>query len=135
MPSLFEKHLNQIVEIRLVIKCVGIVVALVAVVYMFRPDMAKRFIGFFQTGRRIYLDGVINGALAVVLLMGAHQCQYRWIIVVCGVVFMAESLIIFVLGPEKTRPLLVWSLEQPEELFQFLGLLLGIFGTAIMFSA
>jgi hypothetical protein len=122
-------------EIRLVIKSLGIIVALIAVVYMLRPDMAKRFIGLFQKGRRIYLDGVMNCALAAVLLIGARDCRYPWIIFVCGSIFLVEGLLILGLGPEKTRPLLVWSLEQPEELFQFLGLFLGIFGIAMMFSA
>lgn len=122
-------------EIRLVIKSLGIVLALIAVVYMLRPDMAKRFIGLFQKGSRIYLDGVINFVLAAVLLIGARDCIYTWIIFVCGFVFLAESLMIFGLGPEKTRPILNWSLEQPEELFQFLGLFLAILGIAIIFSA
>ena len=122
-------------DIRLVIKSLGIIVALISVVYMLRPDMAKRFIGLFQKGKRIYLDGVINCALAAVLLIGARDCKYPWVLIVCGSVFLVEGLIIFILGPEKTRPLLDWSLEQPEELFQFLGLFLGFLGIAMMFSA
>lgn len=119
----------------IVIKSLGIVLALTAVVYMMRPDIAKRLLSLLQKGKRIYLDGIINCALAAVLFVGARECKYPWLIFVCGMVFMAESLLIFTLGPEKTRPLLDWSLEQSEELFQYLGLFLGIVGVVIIFSA
>lgn len=122
-------------EIRLVIKSLGIAAALIAVVYMLRPDMVKRFVGFLEKGSRIYFDAVINCALAAVLLIGARHCKYSWIIFGCGFVFLAEGLLIIGLGPEKTRPLLDWSREQPDELFQFLGLLVGVLGIAMTFSA
>jgi uncharacterized protein YjeT (DUF2065 family) len=122
-------------EIRPVIRSIGIIVVLIAVVYMLKPVMAKRFIGLLQKGSRIYLDGAINLALAAVLLIGARDCRYSWVIFICGFVFLAEGLLIFGLGPKKTRPLLDWSLQQSEELFQFLGLLIGILGVAIIFSA
>lgn len=122
-------------EIHLVVMSIGIIVTLIAVVYMLKPVIAKRFIGLLQKGNRIYLDGAINLALAAVLLLGAQDCKNSWIIFICGLVFLAEGLSIFGLGPEKTRPLLDWSLQQSEELFQFLGLLIGILGAAIIFSA
>lgn len=122
-------------EMCIVIKSLGIVLALVAVLYMLKPDIAKRFMLFFQKGNRIYLDGMINFALASVLFVGARECKYSWIIIVCGIVFMAEGLLIFGLGPEKTRPILDWSGQQPEGLYQFLGLFLGAIGIIIIFSA
>jgi uncharacterized protein YjeT (DUF2065 family) len=121
-------------EIRLVVRSIGIIVALIAVGYMLKPLMAKRFIGLVQKGSRIYIDGAINLALATVLLIGAWDCRNSWIIFICGLIFLVEGLLIFGLGPEKTRPLLEWSLQQSEELFQFLGLLIGILGVAIIFS-
>ncbi len=122
-------------EIHIVIKSLGIVLALIAVVYMLRPDIAKRFMALFQKGNRIYFDGIINCALAGVFFIGARGCKYPWVILICGIVFMAEGLLIFGLGPEKTRPILDWSQGQSEELFQFLGLFLGIIGIVIIFSA
>ena len=121
-------------EMHIVIKSLGIVLALTAVVYIMRPDIAKRLISLLQKGKRIYLDGILNFALASVFVVGARDCKYPWLIFVCGMVFMAESLIIFILGPEKTRPLLYWSCQQSEELFQYLGLVLEIVGIVIILS-
>ena len=120
---------------QIVIKSLGIILALIAIVYMLRPDIAKRLVTFFQKGGRIYFDGVINLALAVVFFIGARECRYPVVIYICGVVFMAEGLLIFSFGPEKTVPILEWSREQSEGLFQFMGLILGTIGVATFLSA
>ena len=122
-------------EIHIVIKSLGIVLALVAVVYMLRPDIAKKLMIFFQKGRRIYIDGIINFSLAVVFFAGARQCRYPWIIFVCGIIFLVESLLIFGLGIKEINFILDWSLEQSDGTFQFIGLLIGAMGAIVVFSA
>jgi uncharacterized protein YjeT (DUF2065 family) len=120
---------------QILIKCLGIVLALIAIGYMLRPDIAKRLMLFFQKGRRIYLDGIINFALAAVFFTGARECRYPFIIFICGIVFMAEGFLIFGFGAKKTSHILEWSREQSEGLFQFVGLLLGVIGVATFLSA
>jgi len=120
---------------QIVIKNLGIVLALMAIVYMLRPDIAKRLVVFFQKGRRIYFDGVINLVLAAVLFFGARDCRFPMVIFICGIVFMAEGVLIFSFGPGRTSPILEWSQEQSEGLFQFMGLILGAVGVAIFLSA
>ena len=90
---------------------------------------------FFQKGGRIYIDGIVNCSLAAIFLTGARECRYPWVILICGAVFAAEALLIFGLGPAKTKFILDWGLEQSNELFQFIGLLIGAMGVVIIFSA
>ena len=122
-------------EMRIVIKSLGVVLALIAVVYMLRPDMAKQIMSFFQKGRRIYFDGIINCSLAAAFFAGARECRYPWVILICGIIFMVEALLIFGLGSEKTKVILDWSREQSDELFQFIGSLIGAVGVVVIFSA
>jgi uncharacterized protein YjeT (DUF2065 family) len=132
---LSESFSVKMTQMQIVIKSLGIVLALMAIVYMLRPDIAKRFVVFFQEGRRIYFDAVINCILAAVLFIGARDCRYPLIIFVCGIVFAAEGLLIFGYGPKRTSPILEWSREQSGQLFQFMGLILGAVGVAIFLSA
>jgi uncharacterized protein YjeT (DUF2065 family) len=122
------------IEMQIVIKSLGIVLALIAVVYMLRPDIAKKLMIFFQKGKRIYFDGIIDLSLAVVFFAGANQCRYTWIILVCGIIFMAEALMIFGLGSKKTNVVLDWGMEQSDELYRFIGLLIGSMGVIVVFS-
>lgn len=120
---------------QIVIKSLGMVLALIAIVYMLRPDIAKRLVAFFQKGGRIYIDGIVNLILAIVFFIGARECRFPIVIFICGAVFMAEGLLIFSFGPKKTSPILEWSREQSEQLFQFMGLILGVIGVATFMSA
>jgi hypothetical protein len=101
---------------------------------MLKPDIAKKVMFFLQKGRRIYLDGAVNLSLAAVFFIGANQCRYPWIIFVCGIIFMAEALMIFGLGSEKTNFILDWGREQSNELYRFIGLLIGVMGVIVVFS-
>ena len=121
-------------EMQIVIKSLGIILALIAVLYMLRPDIAKKLMVFFQKGRRIYFDGIVNLSMAAVFFAGANQCRYPWVIFVCGIIFMAEALMIFGLGSKKTNVILDWSLEQSDELYRFIGLLIGVIGVIVVFS-
>lgn len=122
-------------DIRIAIKSLGIILALIAIFYMLRPNLAKRLMTFFQKGRRIYLDGIINLSLGTFFLAGAHQCRYPWIIIVCAIVFLVEGLLIFSIGSDKTNFIIDWGRERSDELFQFMGLLIGALGIIIIFSA
>ncbi len=121
-------------EMQIVIKSLGVVLALIAVVYMLWPDIAKKLMIIFQKGRRIYFDGIVNLSLAAVFFAGANQCRYPWVILVCGIIFMAEALMIFGLGSKKTSVILDWGLEQSDELYRFIGLLIGVIGVIVVFS-
>jgi uncharacterized protein YjeT (DUF2065 family) len=121
-------------KMQIVIKSLGIVLALIAVIYMLRPDIAKKIMIFFQKGRRIYFDGIINLSLAVIFFAGANQCRYSWVILVCGIIFLAEALMIFGLGSKKANVILDLGLEQSDELYRFFGLLIGSMGVIIVFS-
>lgn len=122
-------------EMQIVIKSMGIILALIAIVYMLRPDTAKKLMVFLQKGRRVYFDGIINLSLAAIFFAGANQCRHSWVILVCGIVFLAEAMMIFGLGSKKASVVLDWGLEQPDELYRFIGLLIGMMGVIVVFSA
>jgi uncharacterized protein YjeT (DUF2065 family) len=122
-------------DMRIVIKSLGIVLALIAIFYILRPDLAKRLMTFFQKGRRIYLDGIINLSIGAFLLAGAQQCKHSFIIILCSIVFLAEAMLIFSIGSQKSNFIIDWGLEQSDELFQFMGMLIGVLGIIIIFSA
>jgi len=43
-------------------------------------------------------------------------------------------LMIFGLGSKKTSVILDWGLEQSDELYRFIGLLIGVIGVIVVFS-
>ncbi len=117
------------------IKSLGILIALLGIVYLLRPDIIKRLMQFFKKGRRIYFAGLLRFALAVVFLVAARDCRYPLIILASGIIFLIGGLLIFMLGPEKIRRILDWYEQQPALIFRIIALVVLAFGAIIIFSA
>jgi uncharacterized protein YjeT (DUF2065 family) len=117
------------------IKSIGMLISLMGIVYLLRPDIIRKLMRFFKKGNRIYLAGILRLALAVVFLVAARECRYPWIIFVSGVIFLAGGLLIFLLGPEKIRKMLDWYQEQPTLIFRVIALIVLAFGVIIILSA
>ena len=122
-------------RIVIVIKSFGMLFALMGIAYLLRPDIIKKFMGFFKKGRRIYLAGLIRFALAVVFFVAARECRYFRIIFASGIIFLTGGLLIFLLGPEKIRRILDWYQDQPALIFRVIALIVLIFGVVIILSA
>ncbi len=119
----------------IVIKSLGIVIALIGVGYLLRPNIIKWLMGFFKKGKRIYFAGLLRFALAVVFLVTARECRYPWVIFASGIIFLTGGLLIFLLGPEKIRRILDWYQEQPMLIFRVIAVIVLLFGAVIIFSA
>jgi uncharacterized protein YjeT (DUF2065 family) len=125
----------MIMGIVIVIKSLGILFAVMGIVYLLRPDFIKWLMEFFKKGNRIYFSGVLRFALAVVFLVGASRCRYFWIIFAFGILFLIGGLLIFTLGPEKIRRMLDWYLKQSNLVFRAIALIVLILGAVVIFSA
>jgi uncharacterized protein YjeT (DUF2065 family) len=123
------------VRIVIVIKILGIIISLMGLVYLLRPDIIKKLMNFFKKDKRIYLSGAFRLALAVVFLVAARECRYPWIIFACGIIFLAGGLLIFLLGPERIRKILDWYEEQSTLIFRVIAVIVLVFGLIIILSA
>lgn len=120
--------------LHIAIKSLGIIITLMGVAYLLRPDLIKRLMSFFKKSRRIYLPGLLRLALAVVFFLGARECRYPRVIFASGIIFLAGGLLIFTLGPEKIRRLLDWYGQQPMLIFRVIALVVLTFGAIIIIS-
>ena len=118
-----------------VIKIVGIVILIAAIVYLLKPDIAKRLLEFFKKGHRIYFLGLIRLVLAVVFLLGARECDITWVIAAFGILFLMSGLSIFMLGLEKLKAILDWYQKKSALFLRVIALIALAIGTAIIYSA
>ncbi len=119
----------------IIIRSLGIVIVVVGIVYLLRPDVMKWLLEFFKQGKRIYFAGLIRLALAVIFLLGARECDITWVIVVFGILFLIGGVLIFILGPEKLRRILDWYQKQSVLLLRVLAVIALAIGAIIIYSA
>ena len=122
-------------RIIIVIKSLGIIITLMGIAYLLKPEIIKKLMEFFKKGNRIYFPGLLRLALAVLFLFAARECRYPWIIFASGIIFLAGSLLIFILGPEKIRRILDWYRDQPALIFRIIAVIVLVFGIIIILSA
>lgn len=119
----------------IIIKSLGIVFALIGIVYLLRPEILKMLMGFYKKGKRIYFAGLIRFALAVIFLLAATECRKPKIIGAFGILFLLSGILIFVLGPEKIRRIFEWYEEESTLVFRIIAAVVTAIGTIIIFSA
>ncbi len=119
----------------IVIRSLGILFAIIGVVYLLRPDFIKWLMEFFKKGSRVYFAGVLRFVLAVIFLVGAGDCRYFWIIFTFGILFLIGGLLIFTLGPEKIGRMFDWYQGQSTLVFRAIALIVLVIGAIIIYSA
>jgi len=119
----------------IVIKTLGILIALVGIIYFLRPDVMKWLMEFFKQGKRIYFAGLIRFALAVVFLVAARECKHSWVIFAFGILFIISGLLIFMLGPERLKSIIDWYQKQSVLLLRVVAVIALAIGGVIIYSA
>ncbi len=119
----------------IIIRSLGIVIVVVGIVYLLRPDIMKWLIEFFKQGKRMYFAGLIRFALGIVFLVAASDCRYFWVIFAFGILFLIGGVLIFILGPEKLKRILDWYQKQSVLLLRVLAVIALAIGAIIIYSA
>lgn len=117
------------------IKVIGVLIILMGVLYMIKPNVMKSLMQFFKKGSRIYAAGIARLALAVVFLLAAGECRLKWVIAGFGIIFLLSGLLVFMLGAKRLGPMMEWFGKQPGLILRILaGIVLAI-GAIITYSA
>lgn len=118
-----------------VIKIIGLVFVVMAVVCLFKPDVTKRVMDFFKKGKRIYIAGLVRLILAVVFLLSARECRHFWVIFAFGILFMISGLLVFIIGAEKLKPMLGWFQSKSTLFIRVMAVIILAIGAVIIYSA
>ena len=114
---------------------IGIVIMIMGVAYFAEPKIMKWLLNFFRQGERIYIAGIMRLVLGIIFLLSARQCDMTWIIILISIVFIAGSLLIFVLGPRRLNPIIEWWEKLPVWVLRILAVVMLAFGGLIIYAA
>jgi len=122
-------------NIGIVIKIIGIIFILAAIVYIVKPNLMKQIMEFFKKGKRLYFAGLIRFALAIIFFLGARQCGIPWVIVAFGILFIISGLLIFMIRLERLKSIITWYQNQSLLLLRIIALIVLALGAVIIYSA
>ncbi|RKY25369.1 MAG: hypothetical protein DRP62_01390 [Planctomycetota bacterium] len=119
----------------IVIRSLGIVFVVIAIVYFLKPDVMKWLMDFFKQGKRLYFAGLIRFVLAIVFLLAATKCSKPKVIGAFGVLFIIGGLLIFIIRLEKLKSYIGWWQKQSVLLLRVLAIITLAIGAVIIYCA
>ena len=121
--------------LNIAIQSVGVVLVVIAIAMVIKPETLRRVIALFKKGSLIYLAGVVRTVLAVVFLMGCSSSREPRIIAFIGILFLLSAIVVFLMGPKKVGPMLGWYEKQPPFILRAVCMLIIGIGLLIVYSA
>jgi hypothetical protein len=118
-----------------IIKIIGIIIILMSILYLAKPDIIKHLMEFFKKGLRVYIIALTRFVLAVVFLLAATQCNHPRLVTALGILFLISGLLVIILGPKKIGPIFEWYLAQPPMIFRILSVITLVFGALVLYAA
>lgn len=114
---------------------VGMIILLLGVAILIKPQLTKKLFHFIAKGKRIYLVGILRIILGVLFLIGALKCDYYGIIIFFGILFCASGLTIFAMKLEKLKAILNWFDSKSLSFIRFMGIIALLIGAIITYAA
>ncbi len=118
-----------------IIKSIGILIAVIGVVFVTMPSLALRFIAFAKQGKRVYVGGVVRIVFGGLLIWASPVARIMWIPLVLGIVMVIAGILIFVLGVEKIHRVLIWWEGKSEEFRRGWAVAVAVIGVFLIYSA
>ena len=115
-------------------KLIGIIIAVLGIVYLVSPKIMKQVIGYFDQDKKIYVGGVVRLLFAIILLLAASQCRLTGIVVVLGILFLVGGVLVFSLGMDKEKAALNWLKERPDMILRLFALIPVAVGVLLIYS-
>jgi len=116
------------------IKLVGIVIVILGVAYLLRPELMKQYMSFWTKNKRLYMGAIISAIVGAILLLGAPQCRIAWIVTVIGIWALLKGLLILVLGKEKMVSTIKWWQKKPIKTLRSLAIVVIAMGVLLIFA-
>ena len=117
------------------IKSVGVVFVLLGILYIIKPNIMKKMLGFFSDGLRLYVAGGVRIVMAVIFISGARECRNYPVIFTLGILFLLGGLAIFTLGPKKLKPMILWLHDRKKLTMRILSVMIILVGGLVIYCA
>lgn len=97
----------------ILVKLLGIVIAVFGVVYLLNPNIIKPYITFWKRGKRLYMGGTLSLLIGIILLLAAPQCRISWFISAFGILALVKGVVLLLIKQEKAMSMINWWAERP----------------------
>lgn len=118
-----------------IIKSIGILIAVLGVIFSTMPSLSTQFIQFVKKGKNVYGIAVIRIVLGGLLLWASPVATNMWIPLIIGILMVLSGILVMVLGIPKTHAVLGWYESKSEAVRRALAIAAAVLGIFLIYSA
>lgn len=118
----------------MLIKIIGMLMIIEAVVFLLKPDMVKTMISFFARGKGTYLAAAVKGAFGAICLLAASGCNWPWFMTILGVISLLAAILI-VARPDTVRSIGGWFSSRSQNFLRIYSIVCAVFGVLLVLAA
>jgi len=119
----------------ILVKLLGIIIAVFGVIYLLNPNMMKPYVAFWKKGKRLYMGAALSLLIGIILLLAASQCAVSWFVAAFGILGFIKGIVLFVLRQEKMISMINWWAERPVAFLRVHALIALVVGALLIYSA
>jgi len=117
-----------------VILTIGILLILLGLWILIRPQFIRKAIHVLAKGPLVYIPAAVRVVLGVVFLLAARETRVTWLIVAVGVFMFATGIIMFMLKAAKLRDFLGWWANRSLVTLRIMGVVLAVVGGIVAWA-
>lgn len=118
----------------IIIKALGVIMAVVGVLFSAIPQKVRKFLPFFKITKRIRIVGIIRLAIAVIFLLAASQCRWSVVVAVLGIITLISGVLALMLKVKHIKTFIDWIEGRNEMFIRIMGGVVVLIGLLIVFA-
>lgn len=118
-----------------VIKVIGIIMLVIGVAFFIKPELARKAMDFIKVGKRIYVGAAVRIIIGALLLLSIKASVAPLIPGIIGGVVLLSGIILAIMGPQKTLPIIESWQQKPDSSLRIPATLVTMLGILLIFSA
>ena len=119
----------------LTVKLISIVIIIWGCFVILRPSILKKVIDWIKQEKRIYLVGIIRGALGIFLVIASPLCRGPRVVLFLGALAVFSGILVFVIKESVIEKILAWWESAPIRYVYMAGTLILLIGVLLTLAA
>ena len=119
----------------MIIKALGVIMAVVGVLFSAIPEKLIKFISLFKVTKRIRIVGIVRLGIAVIFLLAASGSRWPIVIAILGIITLISGVLALTLKAKHIKTFIDWIEAKNEMFVRIMGGVVVLIGLLIVFAA
>ena len=118
----------------IVVKLIGIYIAVMGIIFLFKPKALAAYTAFWGKKKRLYIIGASRIIMGLIVLVAASQCRFQAISAIIGILLIIAGIPYFIIRLDRQKTYVSRWANTPAMFVRILGFLILSIGVLLLYS-